>query len=37
MGCMSIVAPMSAVLAAVIPVVVTGFTEGLPRQIQLLG
>ena len=37
MGRMSIVAPMSVELTAVIPVVVTAFTEGLPRQIQLLG
>jgi len=37
MGNMSFVALMSAVLAAVIPVVVTAFTEGLSRQIQLPG
>ncbi len=37
MGRMGIVAPISAVLAAAIPVVFTAFTEGLPRQLQLLG
>jgi drug/metabolite transporter (DMT)-like permease len=36
-GRMGIVAPVSAVLAAAIPVIVTAFTEGLPRQLQLLG
>jgi drug/metabolite transporter (DMT)-like permease len=36
-GRMGIVAPVSAVLAAAIPVVVTALTEGLPRQLQLLG
>ncbi len=36
-GRMGIVAPVSAVLAAAIPVVFTAFTEGLPRQLQLLG
>lgn len=36
-GRMGIVAPVSAVLAAAIPVVLTAFTEGLPRQLQLLG
>jgi drug/metabolite transporter (DMT)-like permease len=37
MGRMGIVAPVSAVLATAIPVVFTAFTEGLPRQLQLLG
>jgi drug/metabolite transporter (DMT)-like permease len=36
-GRMGIVAPVSAVLAAAIPVVLTAFIEGLPRQLQLLG
>ena len=36
-GRMGIVAPVSAVLAAAIPVILTAFTEGLPRQIQLFG
>ncbi len=36
-GRMGIVAPVSAVLAAAIPVVFTAFTEGLPQQLQLLG
>jgi drug/metabolite transporter (DMT)-like permease len=36
-GRMGIVAPVSAVLAAAIPVVFTALTEGLPRQLQLLG
>jgi drug/metabolite transporter (DMT)-like permease len=36
-GRMGIVAPVSAVLAAAIPVVFTAFTEGLPGQLQLLG
>ena len=36
-GRMGIVAPVSAVLAAAIPVILTAFTEGLPRQLQLLG
>jgi drug/metabolite transporter (DMT)-like permease len=36
-GRMGIVAPVSAVLAAAIPVIFTAFTEGLPRQLQLLG
>jgi drug/metabolite transporter (DMT)-like permease len=36
-GRMGIVAPVSAVLAAAIPVVFSAFTEGLPRQLQLLG
>lgn len=36
-GRMSIVAPVSAVLAAAIPVIVTSFGEGLPRPIQFLG
>ncbi|MFZ0546062.1 MAG: EamA family transporter [Candidatus Promineifilaceae bacterium] len=36
-GRMGIVAPVSAVLAATIPVVFSAFTEGLPRQLQLVG
>lgn len=36
-GRMGIVAPVSAVLAAAIPVIFAAFTEGLPRQIQLIG
>jgi drug/metabolite transporter (DMT)-like permease len=36
-GRMGIVAPVSAVLGAAIPVILTAFTEGLPRQLQLLG
>ena len=36
-GRMGIVAPVSAVLAAAIPVIFTAFVEGLPRQLQLLG
>ncbi|MGH2583033.1 MAG: EamA family transporter [Anaerolineales bacterium] len=36
-GRMSIVAPVSAVVGAGIPVMVSIFTEGLPREIQLLG
>lgn len=36
-GRMGIVAPVSAVLAAAIPVIFSAFTEGLPRQMQLLG
>ncbi len=36
-GRMSIVAPVSAVLAAAIPVLITAFFEGLPGYIQLLG
>lgn len=36
-GRMGIVAPVSAVLAAAIPVVFSAFTVGLPRQLQLLG
>jgi drug/metabolite transporter (DMT)-like permease len=36
-GRMGIVAPVSAVLAAAIPVIFTAFTEGLPGQLQLLG
>ena len=36
-GRMGIVAPVSAVMAAAIPVVVTAVTEGLPQQLQLLG
>jgi drug/metabolite transporter (DMT)-like permease len=36
-GRMGIVAPVSAILAAAIPVIFTAFVEGLPRQLQLLG
>lgn len=36
-GRMGIVAPVSAVLATAIPVVVAALTEGLPRELQLLG
>jgi drug/metabolite transporter (DMT)-like permease len=36
-GRMGIVAPVSAVLATAIPVIFAGLTEGLPRQLQLLG
>ncbi len=36
-GRMGIVAPVSAVLATSIPVVFAALTEGLPREIQLLG
>jgi drug/metabolite transporter (DMT)-like permease len=36
-GRMGIVAPVSAVLAAALPVVVTALTEGLPRDLQLIG
>jgi drug/metabolite transporter (DMT)-like permease len=36
-GRMGIVAPVSAVLAATIPFIVSAFTEGLPRPLQLLG
>ncbi len=36
-GRMSIVAPVSAVLAAAIPVIITAFFEGLPGSVQLLG
>jgi drug/metabolite transporter (DMT)-like permease len=36
-GRMGIVAPVSAVLATAIPVVFSALTEGLPRQLQLLG
>jgi drug/metabolite transporter (DMT)-like permease len=36
-GRMGIVAPVSAMLATIIPVVFAAFTEGLPRSIQLLG
>ncbi len=36
-GRMGIVAPVSAVLATAIPVVFASFSEGLPRQVQLLG
>ena len=37
MGRMGIVAPVSAVLATAIPVIFTALTEGLPRELQLLG
>jgi drug/metabolite transporter (DMT)-like permease len=37
LGRMGIVAPVSAVLAAAIPVIFTAFVEGLPQQLQLLG
>lgn len=36
-GRMGIVAPVSAVLAAAIPVLFSAFTEGLPRELQLIG
>jgi len=36
-GRMGIVAPVSAVLATAIPVIFTALTEGLPRELQLLG
>jgi drug/metabolite transporter (DMT)-like permease len=36
-GQMGIVAPVSAVLAAAIPVIFAAFTEGLPHELQLLG
>lgn len=36
-GRMSIVAPVSAVVAAVIPVVIGALNEGMPREIQLAG
>jgi drug/metabolite transporter (DMT)-like permease len=36
-GRMGIVAPVSAVLAAAVPVIFTVLTEGLPRELQLLG
>jgi drug/metabolite transporter (DMT)-like permease len=36
-GRMGIVAPVSAVLATAIPVVFSALTEGLPRQVQLVG
>ena len=36
-GRMGIVAPVSAVLATVIPVIFTALTEGLPGEMQLLG
>jgi drug/metabolite transporter (DMT)-like permease len=36
-GRMGIVAPVSAVLAAAIPVIFSAFAEGLPRPLQLLG
>ncbi|MGH2621168.1 MAG: EamA family transporter [Anaerolineales bacterium] len=34
---MGIVAPVSAVMAAAIPVIFTALTDGLPRELQLLG
>lgn len=36
-GRMGIVSPVSAVLATIIPVIFAVFTEGLPRELQLLG
>lgn len=36
-GRMGIVAPVSAVLATAIPVIFAAFTEGLPRELQLVG
>jgi drug/metabolite transporter (DMT)-like permease len=36
-GRMGIVAPVSAVLATAIPVIFTAFTQGLPRELQLVG
>jgi len=36
-GRMGIVAPVSAILATAMPVLFAAFTEGLPREIQLLG
>jgi drug/metabolite transporter (DMT)-like permease len=36
-GRMGIVAPVSAVLAAAIPVIFAAFTEGLPQELQLIG
>lgn len=36
-GRMGVVAPVSAVLATAIPVIFTALTEGLPRELQLLG
>lgn len=36
-GRMGIVAPVSAVLATAIPVIFSAFTEGLPRELQMLG
>jgi drug/metabolite transporter (DMT)-like permease len=36
-GRMGIVAPASAVTATAVPVIFTAFTEGLPRELQLLG
>ena len=36
-GRMSVVAPVSAVLAAIVPVIVATFTESLPREMQFLG
>jgi drug/metabolite transporter (DMT)-like permease len=36
-GRMSIVAPVSAVLTAAIPVILSAFTEGLPRELQIFG
>jgi drug/metabolite transporter (DMT)-like permease len=36
-GRMGIVAPVSAVLGTATPIIVAAFTEGLPRELQLLG
>jgi drug/metabolite transporter (DMT)-like permease len=36
-GRMGIVAPVSAVLGTAVPVIFAAFTEGLPRQLQLVG
>jgi drug/metabolite transporter (DMT)-like permease len=36
-GRMGIIAPLSAVLSAALPVIFGGFSEGLPRAIQLVG
>jgi drug/metabolite transporter (DMT)-like permease len=36
-GRMGIVAPVSAVLATALPVIFSAFTDGLPRQVQLVG
>jgi len=36
-GQMSIAAPVSALMAAIIPVVVSGFTEGLPKWVTFVG
>lgn len=37
MGRMGIIAPVSAVLAAAVPVVFTAIVQGFPRELQLLG